>query len=90
MKGNEEEYWTRGRGESVIDYVLMEEEAREEVESLEIKDYIDSDHHLLVIRLKGGRGRKRNREDKGERMCERGIWDEVGREQFRRELERVE
>lgn len=44
MKGNEERSWiyTGGRGESVIDYVLMEEGSKEKVVSLEIKDYVES------------------------------------------------
>lgn len=54
VEGDEEEYWTYigGRGESVIDYILVKEEIKEEIESLEIRDYIESDHHPLVI--KGG------------------------------------
>jgi len=55
-------HWSRG--ESVIDYVLMNEEIKEEV-SLEIGEQVDSDHHPIVVRLnekEGGNREKRERE----------------------------
>lgn len=47
------------RGESVIDYVVGEEKVRERVISLEVGDCIESDHHLLIVELKGKGGKKR-------------------------------
>lgn len=91
VKGDEEGNWTYtgGRGESVINYVLVEELAREEILSMEVKEYVESDHHPLVVRLRrgGGRGREK-RGRKGERRMCRGRWDEEGREMFTRELRR--
>ncbi|XP_011859464.1 PREDICTED: uncharacterized protein LOC105556959 [Vollenhovia emeryi] len=44
-RGDREGNWTYsgGRGESVIDYVIVEEEAEEEIERMEIVDKIDSE-----------------------------------------------
>lgn len=54
VKGDEEGNWTytRGRGESEINYVIMVEVAREEMVSLEMKDYVKSDHQPLVVKLR--------------------------------------
>jgi len=53
-EGNEEWNWTytEGRGESVINYVLGEEEMSEEVKRLEVEERINSDH-LVVVWMKG-------------------------------------
>lgn len=53
----------------MIDYVLVEEVSREEVVNLEIKDYVESDHQPLVVKLRGGERRKRNRKKGGIRNC---------------------
>ncbi|KYN27961.1 hypothetical protein ALC57_02628 [Trachymyrmex cornetzi] len=57
-KGDEQGNWTYtgGRGESVIDYVLMDEEAREQIECMEVGDAIESDHHPLIVAWRGGKG----------------------------------
>ncbi|KYN22487.1 hypothetical protein ALC57_05111 [Trachymyrmex cornetzi] len=49
VKGDEKGNWTYtgGRGDSVIDYVLVDEETREEIEHMEIGDAID--HYPLII-----------------------------------------
>lgn len=62
VNGDEEGNWTytEGRGESVINYVLVEEVSREEAVSLEIKDYMESNHQPLVVKLRGREGRKRS------------------------------
>ncbi|KYN16544.1 hypothetical protein ALC57_11205, partial [Trachymyrmex cornetzi] len=81
--------YTGGRGDSVINYVLVDEETRKEIESMEIGEEINSDHHSLVVSLRGGRGRKR--EKGGER---RGIgrleWSEGdGNERMKEMGERI-
>ncbi|KYN15695.1 hypothetical protein ALC57_12097, partial [Trachymyrmex cornetzi] len=50
---------------------------------------IDSDHHPLVVSLRGERGRKRGKEGEG-RGASRGVWDEGGREVFRERVGRLE
>jgi len=89
-EGDEEGNWTYtgGRGESVIDYVLVEEEGREEVERLEIGDKVDSDHHPVVVWMKERGDNRRVRGGRG-RVC-REVWDEEGRERFKDNLGRVE
>lgn len=56
IKGDEEGEWTYtgARGESVIDYIKVEEDIKEEVNRMEIGDRIDSDDHPVVIWLEGG------------------------------------
>ncbi|KYN10442.1 hypothetical protein ALC57_17416 [Trachymyrmex cornetzi] len=50
VKGDEKGNWTYtgGKGDSVIDYVLVDEETKEEIEIMEIEEEIDSDHHPFV------------------------------------------
>ncbi|KYN11078.1 hypothetical protein ALC57_16779, partial [Trachymyrmex cornetzi] len=53
--------YTGGRRESVIDYVLVDEEAREQIESMEIGDAIESDHHPLIVTWTGGKEKGKNK-----------------------------
>jgi len=59
MEGDKEGEWinTGSRGKSVIDYVLINEEAREEKMRLEMGDQMDSDHPVIIKRReeKGGK-----------------------------------
>jgi len=84
MKGDVEgEYtFTGGRGNSTIDFVMGEEETREEIDAVRIEDRIDSDHHPVVVEMKERKGRKMIK-GKGKKEW-RGIWDEEGRREFRK------
>lgn len=75
MEGDEEGEYTYigGRGSSVTDYLIGEEEVRKEVTSMRILDRVESDHQPLEVSLIG-EGR---REYKGERKRiggRRGRW----------------
>lgn len=41
--------YTAARGESVMDYVIGDEETRECVKKMEVEDIIDSDQHPLTV-----------------------------------------
>ncbi|XP_011858385.1 PREDICTED: golgin subfamily A member 6-like protein 22 [Vollenhovia emeryi] len=86
-RGDWEGNWTYsgGIGESVIDYVIVEQESEEEIERMEIVDKIDSDHQPIVAWLKGHKNKEARRK-RTEREGGRGIWDEEGREPFRDKL----
>ncbi|XP_011861498.1 PREDICTED: golgin subfamily A member 6-like protein 1, partial [Vollenhovia emeryi] len=87
IRGDNEGNWTYtgGRGESVIDYVMVEEDIEEEIERMEVVNRIESDHHPVVVWLKGDRrGRKGGRRERGREV--RGVWDEEGREDFKNKL----
>ena len=89
VEGDEEGEWTYtgGRGSSVIDYVLGNEDTREKVESMGIGKMVDSDHHPVVVWLMGGRRETSvSGRNGGERACERGNWSEKGRRKFVREF----
>ena len=67
--------FTGGRGNTVIDYVLGNEDTREKMERLEVGDRIESDHHLVVVWLNGeGREKGGGRKKGGERVGGRGNW----------------
>jgi len=73
--------FTGGMGNSVIDYVLGDEEMRERVISLKIEERIDSDHQLVVVKKNNkNRGRERRGNREGLR---RGIWNEEERKTYR-------
>lgn len=81
--------YTGAKGESIIDYVLVEEEGRAEIERMEVEDMIDSDHHPLIVWM---RKEGRNRDSKGKKgeKTYRGVWNEEEREAFKSRLGRVE
>jgi hypothetical protein len=58
------------------------------VEKVEVGDKVDSDHHPVVVEIRGGSIRIERR---GEKRTEikRGWWSEEGRENFRREVGRL-
>lgn len=61
MEGDDEREWTftRGRGNTVIDYVIGNEDTRDKVEWVEVGERVDSDHHLVVVWVRGeGRGKR--------------------------------
>lgn len=60
VKRNEEEEftYTRGKGETIIDYVLGEEKIRDKVERLEVGERVDSDYHPLVACVTGNSKRE--------------------------------
>lgn len=88
VEGDEEGIWTfvGAKGQSVIDYVLGNEDVRDAVEKMEIGDRIETDHLPLLIRLKGkGVGRFRKiKAGKG-----RWDWTGEGRRKFREVLGKV-
>src|SRR5436190_10590343 len=63
MRGDEEGEWTftGGRGNTVIDYVIGNEECREKVKRLRVGDRIDSDHHPIEMEIEGRRVEERRR-----------------------------
>gem|GEM_PF-6207750 len=69
IKGDEEADWMYmgRREESVIDYILGEEEIREEIRYLEIRDKIESNNHPVIAWMRKGE-RKRNGEGRRKRM----------------------
>jgi len=67
LRGDEERNrtYTGSREESIIDYVLVNDELEEELVQLEIVNNIDSDHHPLIVGLKEREDRsRRSREER--------------------------
>jgi len=81
VKGDEEGQWTYtgGRGGTVIDYVIGNEETRERVVKMRVEDWVDSDHQPITVWVEGGGYREVR---KGKRGRRRGVWTEKGREKF--------
>lgn len=88
MKGDEEGIGRIQVGKLVIDYILAEKEMAERVARLEIGDRVDSDHHPVVVWMKGGDYERKGGGRMKGRVC-RGVWDEEGRESFKARLGRV-
>jgi len=57
--------FTRGKGNTVIVYVLRDEEIRGRIES--VGDRVDSDHHSLEVWIKERESRKARKGGRGER-----------------------
>ncbi|KMQ93887.1 hypothetical protein RF55_5983 [Lasius niger] len=86
-EGDEEGEYTEGRGKSVIDYVLGDEEVRGRVINLEVRDNIDSDHHPVIVRIKVGEGKEVR---KRERSFRKWVWSVEGEEEFRKAIGELE
>ncbi|XP_029155012.1 uncharacterized protein PF11_0207-like, partial [Nylanderia fulva] len=86
-KGDEEGEWTftGGRGNTVIDYVIGNEDSGEKVRRLRIRDKVDSDHHPIEVEIEGWQRRER-RKSRGGR---RGVWNEEGRRIFEGKVEEI-
>ncbi|RYA67777.1 hypothetical protein DD592_27285, partial [Enterobacter cloacae complex sp. 2DZ2F20B] len=54
-EGDEEGEWTYvgARGESIIDYAIVNEEAWEEIESFKVREMVESGHMPLKIKIRG-------------------------------------
>lgn len=88
IKGNEEGEWTniRERGQSVIDYIITDERAREKIERMEVESRVDSDHQLVTVWIKS---QNTTREGSGKRKgnrVKRGIWSKEGKKFFGTDL----
>jgi len=86
---NGEFTFTGAKGNTVIDYVMGEEEMREKVVNLKIGERIDSDHQPVVVRIgRDMRSKERKRRGNQGRM-RRGIWNEEGREAYRKKMSEI-
>ncbi|KAL6431964.1 hypothetical protein ACFW04_007414 [Cataglyphis niger] len=88
-KGDIEGEWTYtgGSGNSVIDYVMGDEDTRMQVGEVEVGDNIDSDHHPIIVRIKGG---DKIRLGRKERTSKKWVWSQEGKDEFRKALGNVE
>jgi hypothetical protein len=56
VKKNEGQWtYTGGRGESIIDYVIGNAEAKEWIEKMEVRDNVESDQHPATVEIKPAR-----------------------------------
>ncbi|XP_067207866.1 golgin subfamily A member 6-like protein 22 [Linepithema humile] len=83
--------FTGGKGNTVIDYVIADEDTREKIKSLRIGNRIDSDHQPLEVWVKGERQGKKGRKSgsRGEGRIWRGVWNEERCKEFKQRMERI-
>lgn len=74
--------YTGGRGQSVIDYIIGDNRARERIEKMVVEERVYSDHLLIVAWLEGASrgGREKEKGKLGRRR--RGRWTREGIERF--------
>lgn len=76
------------RGNSVIDYVIGDEEVRGDIVRFEVGEGVELDNHPLIVIIGGGRGGRRRRNGReGGGWRGRGRWDVEGKESFKRKME---
>lgn len=85
IEGDEKGNWTYigGEGMSVIDYIVVNDTAREEVLKMEVGDQVDSDHLPLGVWI---RAREEKRGIEKKRKEKRWMWSKEGKEEFKKEL----
>lgn len=59
------------------------------MERLEVGENVDSDHHPLIVWVRGKLEREQRKRE-GERIRRRGLWSEEGRTQFKERLGMIE
>lgn len=74
-------------GSTVIDYVLINTEARNEIKRLKIEDRVELDHLPLTVEMY--RRRLIKKKKKEEKWRQKRIWTEEGVTRFKEELENV-
>lgn len=62
--------YTKGRGNTVIDYIIGERETKERIKEMRVGDMVESDYHSLEIRIR--EKRREGREEGKERVVEKG------------------
>jgi hypothetical protein len=84
--GNEKGEYTYigSRGETVIDNVMVNEEAWDKIEEFKVGERVESDHMPLEVRTKG-REKERSMKDV-KRKIVKNIWTEEGKEKYRARL----
>ncbi|KAJ3665058.1 hypothetical protein Zmor_000572 [Zophobas morio] len=90
-EGDEEGEWTYvgAKGESIIDYEIVNEEAWEEIESFKVGERVESDRMPLEIKIKGKEQEYEKQDRRNERKeIEKRIWDEEGIQRHRSRLEK--
>ncbi|KAJ3645682.1 hypothetical protein Zmor_023323 [Zophobas morio] len=78
--------WIGKRGESVIDYVIVNGLAEEDVETFKIGERVDSDHIPLEVKLRGISRRSgclSNEVGKGKKIW---VWNEKGMEHYKKNV----
>ncbi|KYN41959.1 hypothetical protein ALC56_03628 [Trachymyrmex septentrionalis] len=90
IRSDEEEEWTYigARGQTVIDYAVVEGETRNRIESLAIGDKVESDQSIIVKIKEKKKELSKNTVRIGRKR--RGIWNKKGREEFEKNLGEVE
>lgn len=88
MEGDEKGEFTfvGGKGNSVIDYVLIDQKVKEEIKCFRIAERIESDHLPLEVEIYGET--EKEREDKKQERVRR-VWTEEGRKLFQEKVSRI-
>ncbi|XP_067212233.1 golgin subfamily A member 6-like protein 6 [Linepithema humile] len=90
-EGKEEgEYTFTGRkGNTVIDYVIADEDTRGKIKRLRIEDNIESDHQPVEVWVKGEGQRQKGKRsgNRGKGKIWRGVWNEEGCNKFKQRIE---
>jgi len=91
MKGDEEgEYtFTGGKGSTVIDYILGDEEIRERVTNFRVGEEVDSDHHSVEVWIKGLDQRRRKFEGERGGREGKGVWNIEGCKEYKEGIEKI-
>jgi len=74
----------------VIDNVLGDQEVKKKVEKIEMRNRMESDHHPIVVWIKGKIRREERKERRSEIIRNRKIWNKERRKKFRDRFGKIE
>lgn len=91
LKGDDAGEWTYigSSGNSVIDYGIVNAEAREDIENFVVEERIESDHLPIRIDIYSTENGTNPDDDQEETSTERRIWTEEGKRNFAEKTEEI-
>ena len=91
MEGDDKgEYtYTGPRGSTVIDYIITNVEAKEDIKKFTVEERVESDHMPLIAELYRGNKRREREGNQEKRWREKRVWTEEGKREFQMELNKI-
>lgn len=89
MEGDEAGEFTfiGGKGNSVVDYVIVDTAMKEDIESFKIEERVESDHLPMKVEIYG---KVRREKPKEEQRKEKNLWTEEGKRYYQEEIEKIQ
>lgn len=76
-----------GKGNSVIDYIMIDPLMKDKIKSFRIEDRVESDHLPMVMEVYGRTEKEKKKE---EQWKEKRVWTEEGKRHYQEEVQKMD